>query len=93
MKDRGHDALAAGLEWNSSETLIALFGWAEKITIAEESMIDAIPESYREKVSLEFCVGPDRWGMAAHPELWNDYIERVHKLIPEGPRKGQRFFT
>lgn len=93
MKDRGHDALQAGVGWNTPETVGKLCNWAELITVAEPWMADRVHPNYRDKVTLDFCVGPDRWGMAAHPELWADYIERVKRLIPEGPREGTRFFT
>jgi hypothetical protein len=94
LKDRGHDALQAGVGWNAAETVVSLARtWAEMITVAEPWMRDLLPADVQDKVTLDFCVGPDRWGMALHPELWNDYIERINRLIPEGPRQGKRFFT
>lgn len=94
LKDWGHDALQAGVGWNTAETVVALARtWAEKITVAEEWMADLLPEDVRSKVTLEFCVGPDRWGMGFIPELREIYNERIARLIPEGPRKGTHFFT
>jgi hypothetical protein len=98
LKDWGHDAIQVGWRWNTPETVVSLArSWAELITVAEPGMKDLLPPDVHEKVTLDFCVGPDRWGMALHPELWNDYIERIKRLIPPGPRQllpsGTPFFV
>lgn len=87
LKDWGHDALQAGVGWNAAETVVSLGRtWAEVITVAEPWMKDLLPPDLQEKVTLEFCVGPDRWGYGFNPELTADYIERIKRLVPRGPR-------
>lgn len=77
LKESGADALTLGLERNSEETARMLTGWAELIWVAEESMVECIPEADRHKVVRGFHVGADRWGYSCHPELW----EMVNQIV------------
>lgn len=74
----GVDALAAGWEKNSPDTLLMLNGWADHVLIVEESHREKLPEAMRERAIL-IPVGPDRWFMSLHPEL----LDICQKLLAQ----------
>lgn len=89
LKNIGHDAIAVGVVWNSPETVAYLAEWADLITVAEERLVEKLPEEQRSKVTLDFVVGPDRWGVPVIKELFDGYNEaaRRHGLVVT-PRPG-----
>jgi len=52
-----HDALAAGIDVNSAETIRLLCNWADKILLAEPAT--NIPMESLHKVDTRFSIGPD----------------------------------
>ncbi len=46
----GHDAVAAGFEGNSAETLEMLYNWADIIVAMREFFMEKVPEQYRDKL-------------------------------------------
>lgn len=65
----GHDALAAGFEGNTPETLEMLFKWAEIIVCARDKFLKEIPEPYQHKVRI--CeVGRDVY-FNPNPDLYD----------------------
>ena len=92
LKDRGHDALNVGLDWNTEDTVKMLLQWADVILVAEESMLSRIPEEHRPKVDTRFYAGPDQWGVHHHAGLTESFRVFLKEHIPFGPREGQRFF-
>ena len=87
LKERGHDALAAGIEWNSAETVAHLSEWAETIYVADTWMAEAVPVAHRGKVQFDFVVGPDVWGQPWAPSLMALLQPRVAALIPNVARR------
>lgn len=67
-KQRGHDALAAGTAYTQPGTFALLCKWADRIVLAEYSMIAAIPQEFHDKV-VDANLGPDRWHNPLHDEL------------------------
>lgn len=64
----GHDALAAGIDYNAPETLDMLARWADKILVAEQRFAAYLPLDQAHKV-VDAALGPDRWHNPLHPEL------------------------
>lgn len=56
----GHDAIAAGFEGNSAETLNMLFNWAEIIVVMREFFQKYIPDKYKSKIRF-IEVGEDTY--------------------------------
>lgn len=77
LKNCGHDAVPVGTLWNSAGLIDLLSDWAELITVAEAEMVSAIPTRNQEKVTEDFVVGPDRWGINLAPELVNTYANAM----------------
>jgi predicted protein tyrosine phosphatase len=63
-----HDALAASLDTNSTDTKLMLMEWADHIYIVEPDMWCEIPEDYKHKTRC-LDIGPDKWGKSMEPEL------------------------
>lgn len=76
----GHDVLACGLEYNSESTLRMLFAWADLIIVMHDVLVPLIPVKYEVKAVL-FDVGPDKWGIALHPELIEICLNGIESFI------------
>jgi hypothetical protein len=75
LKKKGYDALSVGLtEHNTDETRQMLYGWADRIFIASEEMLDLIPDQYKSKVRSLFVVGPDFWNRPQDSDLVRVYL-------------------
>ena len=85
LKAAGHDAVAAGLLWNSAETIALLSEWSEVITVAEERLAEKVPSDHRSKVTLDFVVGPDVWGVPIVGELAEKYTPIIKEKGWYGP--------
>src|SRR5258708_25576762 len=68
-RNKGHDVIAVGVNQQSKETLAMLYGWADKILLAEPSMGLAFDWSGVSKIDHRFTIGPDDWGVFNDPEL------------------------
>ena len=67
-KRRGHDALQAGVDLNTPETIAMLASWADVILVAETAMSGRVPAEFAVKC-VDSGLGADRWGNPLHPEL------------------------
>ena len=85
LKAAGHDALAAGVSWNTPETIAMLSAWAEIITVGEEHLAERVPEEHRHKITLDFVVGPDVWGVPVIPQLQDKYVPAIKDKGWYGP--------
>ena len=91
LKDRGFDAIAVGVNHASSETLDTLGNWADKILLAEPSMIWKFNANHHGKVERNFTIGEDEWGNPSHKELW----KLIYNQLPEylkGDDRSDLFF-
>ena len=61
LKGYGHDALAAGVDLNTPDTVAFLSDWAERIVVAEPFMANKVPERNRPKIYQTVLLGPDIW--------------------------------
>lgn len=61
----GHDAIAIGVDNNSTETLHKLCKWADMVVVMSRKFEDRIPSG----VYILIDVGDDIWGNPFHPEL------------------------
>lgn len=80
LKRRGHDALACGVDRNSTETISMLCVWADKIFVTDWELRKDIPLNLRYKIDGGVDVGQDVWGRAMHPELVKIMEEKIQKL-------------
>lgn len=65
---RGHDAIAMGWAYNSTETKAMLFAWADLIIVMTERMLVQVPPPLHDKTRV--CdVGDDRYHNHMHPDL------------------------
>lgn len=67
-KRRGLDAVQAGVDYNTPETIAYLTRWADVVFVAEPWMIDRVPKRDRRKC-VDSGLGPDRWLNPLHPDL------------------------
>ena len=68
LKDRGHEAISAGFDYLSADTLSMLFNWADKIVVMQPEFSGLIPLELTHKVMI--CdVGEDRYGNPMNREL------------------------
>ncbi len=75
LKDHGHDAIPAGLNYNSPETIKILCGWADVIILMDSSLLHLVPKNKATRDKLKIWhVGPDVWNTNSAPELWNKVI-------------------
>lgn len=72
------DALSAGLERNSTETLLMLMEWADRIVIMEEKMRAQVPPRFNPKL-LVCEVGPDSYGSPFNPKLLQMCHDFIHR--------------
>lgn len=73
------EAIAVGRLQVSKDTMNMLTEWADRIIIMQPHMIESISENHHDKVTV--CdVGPDRWGVSIHPELWMHIVTFVPNL-------------
>ena len=63
-----HDAIAAGWEGNTQDTIDMLSEWADRIIIVQPEFISHVQKKYYKKVVV-IDVGPDRWFNSLHPQL------------------------
>lgn len=62
LNGRGYENVVnVGINCTSQETLAMLCEWADKILIAEPSMLYQLPEFGFSKVDSIFTIGPDIW--------------------------------
>lgn len=54
-----HEALAIGVDINTTDTIILLCNWADVILLAEPQMKKKIPTRFQHKVDDRFTIGPD----------------------------------
>ena len=82
LKGRGYDALAAGVDANTPETINQLCDWADIILLATEVMIYQLPDKteVHNKVKKEFIIGPDLWGVPFNPELTEIVKKELEKI-------------
>lgn len=79
LKDKyHHDALSAGWQANSNDTLEMLFSWADRIIVLQESIVGKIIQQFRSKV-IVFDVGEDRWQSPFEGDLLNQLDVFIHK--------------
>lgn len=72
------DALPAGIDGNSKETLEMLYEWADTIVLMMDVWVSRIPEQYKYKVKV--CeVGVDIYGSSRNREL----IDKVYRWVRE----------
>lgn len=83
LKRFGHEALAAGWNKLSEQTLHMLCDWADKIIIMEGQFYGHIPLPYRNKV-IAADVGPDEWGPQWHSELRKRVYAAYDRLQQQG---------
>lgn len=61
LKNQGHEALSAGLDYLSDETMALLYTWADVVIVMEERFKVRVPERFHYKLGV--CeVGPDIYG-------------------------------
>lgn len=77
--DRKQEAIAAGRLHLSVETMSMLCEWADVIVLMEPHMVSSIPTMQMHKIVV-MDVGPDRWGVYVHPELWKAVTEGTEAL-------------
>jgi predicted protein tyrosine phosphatase len=64
----GHDALNAGLGYNSEETIRMLGDWADRIVVMQKELLPLVPRELRSKTVVA-DVGPDIWKNSSDPDL------------------------
>lgn len=65
----GHEVVAVGLKQPTA--LAVLAGWAERIYAMDDITADRLGElGHRDKVSVQYAVGPDDWKTPTHPHLF-----------------------
>jgi predicted protein tyrosine phosphatase len=91
LKNRGFDAIAVGVNHASPETLKMLGEWADRILLAEPSMIWKLNASHHGKVERSFTIGEDEWGNPSDRDLW----KLIYNNLPEyllGDDSGDLFY-
>ena len=73
--DYGQEAIAVGRLYMSSETMVMLSNWADRIILMQAHMIESIPDFNQNKCGVA-DVGQDRWGIYIHPEL-NELVNNI----------------
>lgn len=91
LKAAGQDAIAAGVLWNEPETIAMLAAWADVITVAEARLSEKVPESQRHKITLDFEVGPDVWGVHLIGDLRERYVPIIKEKGFYGPKVRLRY--
>ncbi len=76
LKQEGHDAIAAGVDANSPETIKMLCDWADRIIITEINQINKIPEG---NPVLLLDVGPDVYRRPFNPTLFRKANALIEK--------------
>ena len=76
LKNQGNEAIAAGYDTLSPETMRMLMDWADFILIAEDFMIDNLPPVHNKPI-VDVGIGPDVWGMDGIGQL----VQEVKPLI------------
>lgn len=87
LKDAyGYDALAAGHDKNSQETIDFLSGWADRIIVTEPKYaVGILKRHVRKIVPVELTdIGPDRWGNPLDPSLQSIVADIARKLHEKG---------
>lgn len=82
LKGMGHDAIAVGMDMNSTSTIAHLAAWADQIVLTQHlsQWLAKIPEGDRHKVRWDVEVGPDIWA-----ERWPAQLEVICR------REAQKF--
>lgn len=65
IREYGDEALPAGA---GSGEIKELADWADRVIVVEEALMDALPDTIKQRAEL-IELGPDRWGDPANPEL------------------------
>ena len=73
----GFETLTAGLMYNSPETLDMLYNWADKIVVPEDTLLEFIPEKYKEKIKF-YNIGKD-----IYPRRFNQVLFYKAKALME----------
>jgi hypothetical protein len=87
------DALACGWDFNTEETRLMLYEWADRIIVLDDDFLQYVPEKFHKtafgKPKLHsFHVGDDIWtgaGGAFHPEL----VQMLSAMLDE---RGSEIF-
>ena len=66
----GFETLTCGLLYHSPETLKMLYEWADVITVPEDTLLEFIPEEYKDKVKF-YNIGEDRYPRPFNQELFH----------------------
>jgi hypothetical protein len=82
LKKHGYDALAAGVDANSIETINMLCYWADKILLAMPEMETMLPAAtaVRTKIDKNFTLGFDVWGDAKNVALMDRVKRELYEL-------------
>lgn len=73
--DYGQEAICIGRLFTSSETMLMLTNWADRIILMQPHMIESIPDFNQTKCGVA-DIGQDRWGIYIHPEL-NELVNQL----------------
>ena len=84
LKSRyGIDAIPAGHDLNSQETLDMLSDWADKIIVMQPKYAAGLPMRNAHKI-IKVDVGTDIWGSALHPDL----LRKTTRIARDLARRG-----
>jgi len=83
----GIDAIPAGHDLNSQETLDMLSDWADKIIVMQPQYATGLPARNAHKI-IVVDVGPDIWGNPLHPGLLRKTTRIARDLVGRGILKG-----
>lgn len=81
--DYGIDAIPAGHDVNSQETLDMLSDWADRIIVMQPHYASDLPQRNAYKI-IRLNIGPDVWGNSLHPDL----IGKVKMIARDLHEKG-----
>ena len=79
---KGHEAIPVGRLRVSKETLNLLCAWADTIVIMQKHMEESIDPQFTGKLRC-VDVGPDRFGVAIHPEMFEMAKQGADWLLKE----------